>query len=90
MARTKDSLGGGIMVGMRHDPGDMVLFHMFYLLSFAKPSFIGGYGYREAVQWRLDHQQEFPQAIVSGLCEYPEIFFLFIRASGSQRMDRIA
>jgi 4-amino-4-deoxy-L-arabinose transferase-like glycosyltransferase len=35
------------------------------------------YGYREAAGWWLDHRREFPRAIVSGLAEYPEVFFLF-------------
>ncbi|MFH1743449.1 MAG: glycosyltransferase family 39 protein [bacterium] len=35
------------------------------------------YGYRDAVRWRFDHQQEFPRAILTGLSEYPEVFFLF-------------
>ena len=35
------------------------------------------YGYREAVSWWLDHRPEFPHAVVSGIAEYPEVFFLF-------------
>jgi len=38
------------------------------------------YGYRDAVGWWRDHRHEAEKAVVSGLAEYPYIFFLFYDA----------
>lgn len=38
------------------------------------------YGYRDAVGWWREHRREAEKAVVSGLAEYPYIFFLFYDA----------
>jgi len=35
------------------------------------------YGYKEAVNWWDDHKEQADQTLVSGIAEYPYIFFLF-------------
>ncbi|HOE11677.1 MAG TPA: glycosyltransferase family 39 protein [bacterium] len=43
------------------------------------------YGYREAIHWWMDHREEYPNAVVTGMAEYPEVFFLFYGKENPER-----
>ncbi|HPA45011.1 MAG TPA: glycosyltransferase family 39 protein [bacterium] len=43
------------------------------------------YGYRDAIHWWMDHQEEYPRAVITGMAEYPEVFFLFYGKEDPER-----